>query len=94
MYPWSTFIKEVHGQSYNNLIAKNYKTIFYGLFGSKPLQFLKFGETPLLFALLEKRHCNSPVHANSPFSTLADALGVGELGKNLTPSKRRICPNS
>jgi hypothetical protein len=43
-----------------------------GLFGSKPF---KFVESLLLFALLEKRYCNSPVPASLPFSTFATALG-------------------
>lgn len=43
-----------------------------GLFGSKPF---KFVESLLLFALLEKRYCNSLVPANLLFSTLAAASG-------------------
>jgi hypothetical protein len=47
-----------------------------GLFGSKPLQFFQFGETPLQFLLLEKRHCNSSAHASSPFSTSPTDSGL------------------
>jgi hypothetical protein len=46
-----------------------------GLFGLEPLQFSEFGETPLLFIILENCHYNSPVRPTLPFSTSAAATG-------------------
>jgi hypothetical protein len=59
------------------------KSIFSkGLFGFKPLQFFRVGETPLLFVYFEIFHCNSSSPWFSPFSTSS---------KRWAPVSDRIC---
>jgi hypothetical protein len=59
----------------NGREVSSFAAINQGLFGLEPLQFSEFGETPLLFVILENFHYNSPVRPTLLFSMSAAAAG-------------------
>ena len=69
---YSLLILLIGGQVFKVNVAREF---FFGFFESIPLQFSKFGETPLLFIYFETYHYNFSLLTKITWNTYGDNLG-------------------